>query len=530
MASMMCVTLLVGCGDDSSASDSGSSAPANQGETATGGENRDQPSDDAVVFDTSEHVVLTMYCIGDEGGVHAQEHLDLINAMLTEKINAELDPIMVSWGEYKEKLPMAWASGEAYDLTYTSNWTNYYVEAARGAFMDITDLFPVYAPETYKYMQGKDLLDSTSVDGRLYMVPKDEPDYTTFLYVYREDLRKKYNCPEITSYEALETYMQAIKDNEPEMMPFGTMGTDTMLQATRLNELDWSRGIDGSGAGIFAYKISDSMEDGAVEVFNMIDTPEQMEFYEMVKKWYDNGYWSQSILAQTTAGYEQFEAGKAAVCLRNISNSHSIYQNAQTQHPDWEIGYWSSDLALSDLTELVAPSNNGVAVGAYSKNPERALMFVELMYNDQELHELVMDGIEGVTIEHNYDNMTKRVPDGVPAEECALKNLGMQFGTIKFKFGSENDNPIVKEIAAEYDKHQTVPPLAGFSLNPDPISAELAAMKNVYTEYGEPLLKGAAGDPAAAIEVYRQQLETAGSQKVLEEIQKQVNEYIANNP
>ena len=145
MASMMCVTLLVGCGDDSSASDSGSSAPANQGETATGGENRDQPSDDAVVFDTSEHVVLTMYCIGDEGGVHAQEHLDLINAMLTEKINAELDPIMVSWGEYKEKLPMAWASGEAYDLTYTSNWTNYYVEAARGAFMDKTEMIPGYA-------------------------------------------------------------------------------------------------------------------------------------------------------------------------------------------------------------------------------------------------------------------------------------------------------------------------------------------------------------------------------------------------
>ena len=191
-------------------------------------------------MDTSEHVVLTMYCIGDEGGIYAEDHLAELNKVLTEKINAEIDPIMVSWGDYKTKLPMVWASGEAYDLTYTSNWTNYFDEADKGAFMDITELFPKYAPKTYAELESQNLLETTKVDGKLYMVPHNLPDYTTFVYNYREDLRKKYNCPEIDSYEDLEVYMQAIKDNEPGMLPYAISSNDAAKTQTWLAEMDWS--------------------------------------------------------------------------------------------------------------------------------------------------------------------------------------------------------------------------------------------------------------------------------------------------
>lgn len=159
--------------------------------------------------DTSEHVVLTMYCIGDEGGIYAQEHLDKINELLTEKINAELNPVMVSWGDYKTKLPMVWASGEAYDLTYTSNWTGYFQEAGKGAFMDITDIFSEYAPKTYEECKEGGRIDGCKVDGKLYMVPNDKKEFTSFMYNYREDLRKKYNCPEIVDKETLNIYMRA---------------------------------------------------------------------------------------------------------------------------------------------------------------------------------------------------------------------------------------------------------------------------------------------------------------------------------
>ena len=147
VSACMGAALMTGCSStqepSAQASTPSDAAPSTSAES-TSSEEQGTPA-----VDTSEHVVLTMYCIGDEGGIHAQEHLDKLNEVLTEKINASIEPIMVSWGDYKTKLPMVWASGEAYDLTYTSNWTGYFTEADKGAFMDITELFPAYAPLTY---------------------------------------------------------------------------------------------------------------------------------------------------------------------------------------------------------------------------------------------------------------------------------------------------------------------------------------------------------------------------------------------
>lgn len=470
-------------------------------------------------FDTSKHVVLTMYCIGDEGGIYAQEHLEKVNELLTKKINAELAPVMVSWGDYKTKLPMIWAGGEAYDLTYTSNWSGYFTEGEKGAFMDITELFPTYAPQTYEYLMEKDYLDTTTIDGKYYMVPNDKPDYTGFIYNYREDLRKKYNCPEIVDKETFEVYLQAIKDNEPSMIPYANSATEAQRFQTFLNEQDWSRPLD-SATGVFVYDLNDP-----TKVFNVVETPEYAAFIEETREYYDKGYWSQSIMAETSASKDLFEGGQTAVYMGNFSNSNNAYMNITAQHPDWEIGYYSSDLA-SGKVELVAPCNNGMAIGAYSKNAERAMMFIELMYNDQEVYDIVMNGIEGVTYEKDEATMTKRVPDGIDPGTIALKNLAMGFSTTKYELGSMNDSPKLNELKEEYASYVVFPELAGYSIKQDSISAELAAIKSVVDEFKTPLEKGVTA-PTEGLEALKQKLKDAGVDKVMEEINSQITAYLA---
>lgn len=270
-------TMLTGCGNEDKEDASGGTML-----TECGNEGKEDASAGAAEADTSEHVVLTMYCIGDEGGIYAQQHLDELNKVLTEKINAEISPIMVSWGDYKTKLPMVWASGEAYDITYTASWAGYFTEGSRGAFMNINELFPAYAPLTYEEMTGYGTLETTKIDGNLYMVPNYKPDYTTFVYQYREDLRKKYDCPEITSYETLNTYLQAIKDNEPGMMPLGNSASEAMLTQAWLNEMDWARPIEYGNAGVFSYDLKDP-----TKVFNLVETPEYEAWVKQCKEWYD---------------------------------------------------------------------------------------------------------------------------------------------------------------------------------------------------------------------------------------------------
>lgn len=496
VAATMTVGLLTGCGGKE--------------ETAKGTAGKDG--------DTSEHVVLTMYCIGDEGGIYAQDHLDAVNEVLTEKINAEIDPVMVSWGDYKTKLPMVWASGEAYDLTYTSNWTGYFHEAGKGAFMDITELFPKYAPKTYAEFEENGRLETTKLDGKLYMVPNNKEEFTGYIYNYREDLRKKYDCPEIVDQNTFNEYLQAIADNETGMTAYANNGIEAQRFENFLNEHDWSRPVEGTD-GVLVYDLNDPSK-----VFDVTQTDEYKTFLEETRNFYENGYWSQSIMAETTPSKDNFTSGLIATYLGNVYNSNEVYANIKTAHPDWEIGVYSSDMELSDKAELVTPSNNGMAVGAYSKNPDRALMFVELMYQDQEVYDLVMNGLEGITYEKDEETMTKWIPEGVKAEDIVLKNLGMGFDTDKFRLGSKNDSELVKSINDEMVANAIEPGLGGFSVNQDSISAEIAALQSVYAEYKVPAEKGVI-DPKDGIPQLHQALKQAGIEKVMEEINNQIKEY-----
>ncbi len=514
LAMLLVVSLFAGCGTDKP--EETKAAAANN---SVAGEDAAQGAEEPRI-DTSEHVVLTMYCIGDEGGVYAQEHLDKLNAVLTEKINAEIEPMMVSWGDYKTKLPMVWASGEAYDLTYTANWVGYYDEADKGAFMDITELFPKYAPKTYAELSGMDLLETTKVNDRLYMVPNNLPDYTTFVYNYREDLRKKYDCPEIDSFEDLEFYMQTIKDNEPGMLPYAIHGGDAVKTQSWLNTMDWARPIDNGAVGVFTYDLTDPSA-----IFNLVETPEYEEYVTKAREYYLAGYWSQSVMAESTQVKDAFLTGKSALYPANFSNSNGVYMELINSQPDWEIGYWSADFD-SGVVESIAAANNGVAVGTYSEHPERALMFIELCHQDEEVYHILMDGLEGITFEADYENMVKWVPEGIDPTTTNLKNLGMGFGNQKFYLGSKNDSPAVMQMKEEYASRKVFPALAGFVLQKDPIAAELAAIKAVCDEYKVPLEMGVV-DPVEGLATLKEKLAEAGAEKVLAEINAQLADYLA---
>lgn len=507
IAAFLGASLLTGCGG--------------MGETGQAGEETRADGGTENKTDTSEHVVLTMYCIGDEGGIYAEEHIKKLNELLTEKINAEIDPVMVSWGDYATKLPMVWASGEAYDLTYISSWTNYFMEADKGAFMDITELFPAYAPLTYAEYEENSYLDTTTVNDKHYMVPTNSLNYTTFFYNYREDLRKKYNCPEITDMETFEIYLDAVKQNEPGMVPYANNAFEEFRYHTFLNEQDWSRPMDHAN-GFFVYDLKNP-----TKVFNVVETPEYDAFVRKTRDYYEKGYWSQSIMAETQATQEVFTAGQAASCLATIANSNAIYRDISFQHPDWEVKIFSSDLA-SGMTERIPVTNDGMAIGAYSKNPERAMMFLELCYQDQEVYDILQNGIEGVTYEKDVKSMTKWAPEGSDPNEIALKNLSMGIRTEKYNLDFRGDSPLVQKLEEQYEEVAVLPGLSGYAVQQDTIAAELAALKFVSDEYKIPLEKGVT-DPGETLDILKQKLKDAGADRVMEEINSQIAAYLSES-
>ena len=90
------------------------------------------------------------------------------NEIIEEKIGVRLNLIMLDEASYPDRLNLMIKSGEYYDMAFTGNWggLGFYENAAKGAFADLTDLFPKYAPETYSRIPEYQWKDVT-VDGKI---------------------------------------------------------------------------------------------------------------------------------------------------------------------------------------------------------------------------------------------------------------------------------------------------------------------------------------------------------------------------
>lgn len=486
-----------------------------KGTTQETKEGQEPASTEADKPDTSKEVTLKLYTIGDEGGMYSNQALEQLNTLLKEKINATLEPLSVSWGDYREKMPLIYASGEAYDLAYTANWINYSKEAVKGAFLNINDLMQEYAPLTYKEMSEAGMLDSAMVNGGLYMVPSTKSDYTTHQIMYREDLRKKYNCPEITDYATLAQYCDAIVANEPDMLPIN-QSNDTFMAWMLAYENDWARPIVAGSNGFLTYKVDDGKS-----VFNIVETPEYEAFVKRQREWYQKGYWSRSVLSEKTAINDQFLSGKSAVTFVNSNGLNDVFSKVDGAGLDWELGYVSFD---SGKVEKIAPTNNGMSIGVNSKNPERALMFMELAYQDQEVFNAMYYGIEDVT--YKIVDGKKTIPEGADPTTLGMRNLGMGIQNDKFILPNASDRDDVLAFLGEFSERSVYPALAGFVVDDSEISAEIAALTNIVDEYKRPLDLGTV-DPEKALPELKQKLKEAGIEKVQEELNKQIDAYWA---
>lgn len=102
----------------------------------------------------------------DREQVHAK-----VAEYVKEKLGVSLEIIVVPFEEYNQKMQIISASGEEYDIAFTSNWLNdYYSNVNKGAFVPLDDLLPVYAPYTYNEMLDKKIWDGVKVKDRKSVV------------------------------------------------------------------------------------------------------------------------------------------------------------------------------------------------------------------------------------------------------------------------------------------------------------------------------------------------------------------------
>ena len=131
LASAMAAGMLAGCG---SGNGKGSTGDSKSSSAASG------TSGDNLSADTSEHVDLTMYLIGDRTPDFDEVYAK-INEILEEKLNCSLNVEFLSWGEHDTKYSLLFSSQEDFDLIFTaSSWCQNFLTKLVGIARNHVDL------------------------------------------------------------------------------------------------------------------------------------------------------------------------------------------------------------------------------------------------------------------------------------------------------------------------------------------------------------------------------------------------------
>ena len=520
LAVVLLTATITGCGngsgDTKAPADTTKSAQSGTTNKDTSGENKAQDAEGSGIpdLDTSKQVEIVMYSLGTEPAGQ-QPIWDKLNELLLEKLNCTLKVNYISFADYPNKYPLLFSSGEAFDMAYAASWLNYPSLAQKGAFMELDEMWPKYAPNNYA-QASETAKNQSKVDGHSYCVPSLNRVYSSYGPIYRMDLVKDLGFDkEIENFADLEEYMDLIKANYPEMQPLSiySMGSEVDDTYMYFNGMYPLKGSQNDFLWI------DPAQENP-QIFTYYDYEKTPEFLEMMSRWNEKGFYPKSALADTDS--KKFNSGIAAVGIHSDDAYVSSVVNNIANHPDWDVRYSNF---TKDIYNLSFKKDDMVIYNT-SKNQDRALDVWDLLTTDEEIFDLFYYGIEGLSYELNdKDEVTILDTDNYGITTMwAVKNSEL----MKNSVGTPDKHGALK---AEWDAYikdgQGSQKYRSFVMDTSPVETEYSACLNAHQQYWWPLELGYT-DPVKGLEEYKTMMEAAGIEKVIAELQRQLDEYVAS--
>jgi len=342
-------------------------------------------------------VALKMVILGDKPA-DADMVYSKLSEMAQKDINATVDVQNITWGDMGTKYPLLFSSGSDYDIVFSCSWTGYQTYQAKGAFLPISmDMVKAAAPNTYKNTPQAAWDQTKALDGNNYLIPEPVKEYPGKVYLIRGDLRAKYNLPPIKSFDDFVKYMDAVAKNEKDIIPYALGSSETFMttyfQPDPKNLFN-SGYIDASISSVVSIPLW--AKKGEVKYSFILDEPWFKNYVDTMNDWRNKGYWSQNSLVQNDPSTTMFENGKSAVCYWSLDQIGNMISRINIANPSWK----PEIVNLDDIVGMPqVPSKydqNGLSINANTKNPERALMLIDLLKYNKDYFDLTWYGINGV--------------------------------------------------------------------------------------------------------------------------------------
>ena len=448
-----------------------------------------------------------------------------LNEYTREKIGVEIDYRVMANPDYKEKMPNLINAGEYYDICFTSNWTTDYLQfTSKEAFMDITELLPQYAKETYDFIPQA-IWDAVKVNGSIYGVPSYKEMGWQGGIVYNSDMAEAYGI-DMSTVTTLEDYTAVLeivaeKSRAEGKDVVGVSGlTNAWPMAAPYESLTGNPELPAAGA-VPAFNNFQDVSGQAV--FNQYASEEYMNYCQIVRGWNLAGY-----LGGDPVNYDSDIANRDNDFNNGALFSYFIqYAPGTAESMSASSGHGVGFVPLmAPLFETRSALGGLLAISYASEHPDKALEFINLLNTDQYVGTLIRHGIEGEHYTAVGDNQVDKTMGGTLTDNGYDYTYGWQFGTpFNQKWDiSYPDN--IEQLFQEYNDSAVIAPNNGFTFDMVPVETQVAALTNVIAEY-TPSLETGSVDPAEYIPRFLEALNANGADTLLEEVDSQLASFNA---
>ncbi|MCL2058819.1 MAG: ABC transporter substrate-binding protein [Oscillospiraceae bacterium] len=458
-----------------------------------------------------------------------QDDLPLVQAAMDEyfmeRLNCTVTLTPIPGGEWSTRVPMLFSAGEQIDLIFDQSNRGYYTNVANGAYHPLNDLFAQYAPDAMAHMavNAPGIIDAPKVAGELYGVPCQKQTPQSEAWYYRKDIADAIgmDVDSLVTLQDLEPYLIKIQESYPEMTPY-------YLSSSSGINMEWATDAIRDNpyryeelTGAITLLIVDLEEN---KVLNHFETEWDLDRFETLKRWQDMGLINPDAATTTTGGGDMFRAGKT--WFIGAGGSPTTLSQMQTSYGT-DFYRWRCTPPIVNTYQNVTALT---CIPQSSIDKERAMMVINLFHSDPVIINLFNSGIEG---KHHVidENGRFALPEGVTTKGETGYAFGFEtfFGNMFLNTLWYNETEDRYDELREYNFESRQSKIMGFYVNMENITTEYAAVESVRVQYVPILKAGVSPNVAETLREMNEKMYANGLQKVIDDAQRQYDEFIAAN-
>ncbi|WP_343250527.1 ABC transporter substrate-binding protein [Diplocloster hominis] len=499
MAAAMTMTALTGC--------AGSQSAETENKTAGDSAKEENAGETQTKEGEMPNLVVTYAYLEVPTDIDAVS--EKLNEITKEKLGCTVTFIPYTYGNIQDQMALTLASpSEQVDCMFGMFRSGIAGAVGKGQLKALDSLLDEHGQDI-KSTLG-DYLEGTTVNGEVYGVTTVRDLAGQSAYYFDKAIIDELNIDLSTvhKYEDLTPVFAKIKEAYPNLYlacnsgvkPEGYYMSDDGIQDPLTDKL-----------GVL-------MDSSKLTVSNLFESAEYKDFCKMMKEWNDAGYVYPDIITDEANGGQALMKSGVVASYQNVYKPGALTENELLAGRELEVAVLGEPISYTSKVQnwcWVIPEN--------SVYPELAMQFLNLLYTDADLINLLNYGVEGKNWVLDADGFATDGPD----TEGYSDKTAWKSGNAMLSAVWKGDEATLYTDLMDWNKSANKSAALGFAFDSANVTSEYTALTSVTAQYRMMIEWGFAADVDASIAEMNEALYAAGLKEYMEEKQNQLDAWAA---